>query len=154
MSAGDTLPPMAHWQPSAITFFLSSSPPSPSLSRLSVWSSTSSLYFIFCLFIFPFAGVEPSSPPHCCFPSPHVWPLISTSIINWSLISGWLIQEDHNNEDTDNAKKGKKKKKSLCLLPAQMRRPVSCIYSRETVWRARQLCLSTCRQSPCCQLSL
>lgn len=115
-----------------LSFFLSSSPPSPSLSRLSVWSSTSSLHFIFCLFVFPFAGVEPSSPPHCCFPSPHVWPLISTSIINWSLISGWLIQEDHNNEDTDNAKKKKKKK------------AVETVVSRYD--------LRTCSQSLCCQI--
>lgn len=40
-----------------------------------------------------------------CLLYPHVCSLISISIINWGLISGWLIQGDHNNEGTDNRKR-------------------------------------------------
>lgn len=59
------------------------------------------LCFIFCLVIGCLAAL--AFLYLIDFPlSPHVWPLISNSVINWSLISGWLIQGDHNNEDTDN----------------------------------------------------
>lgn len=66
-----------------------------------------------------------------CLLYSHVWPLISIAIINWRLISGWLIQGDHNNEGTDN-----KNRKSA---PTQTARPQNQTPRGETV-----LCVGVC----------
>ena len=53
--------------------------------------NTNSILFFHFVFICCLTDVTPLSLGDCLLP-PHVWPLISNLIINWSLISGWLIK--------------------------------------------------------------
>lgn len=63
----------------------------------------SSFLFIYLLSLYsPSDHSFPSLPLILFLSFPCVWPLINNSPVNWSLISGWLTQGDHNNEDTDN----------------------------------------------------
>lgn len=148
MWAGDTLPPMAHWQLPAIHFFFT---PPPLLSSLVLFAVSHFFHpFVYSTSFFPFNCLSPFPSPHSFrftssffilyfslaalmflyltdFPlSPHDWSLISNSIINWSLINGWLIQRDHNNEDADNRSRkplsaSNTDDKSLCLVTSLQR---------------------------------
>lgn len=80
-------------------FVSSPSLSSPWLFTISPYSSPSLLKFTPTLFYFIILCVSICCLTNLtflslrdCIISPHVWPLISNSIINWSLISWWLIQ--------------------------------------------------------------